>query len=148
LVADFGARDPGIKVVQNLERNVMQIRTRNHGIAPSANSPLVAVKQPKGARADQLLSIPVIRKQGRCSDMRVQARSATAAQSARVSWKGAAHGARLINCCDNGAMIEAGFEPELWDRLELVNDNHSTPCNVVWIKQGRIGLQFAGGEQG
>jgi hypothetical protein len=41
-------------------------------------------------------------------------------------------------------MIGAGFEPMMWDRVDLHLGQHGTiECKVCWLRDGRIGLEFA-----
>ena len=41
-------------------------------------------------------------------------------------------------------MIAADFEPHLWDRVDLhLGENGTIECAVRWIRDGRIGLEFA-----
>lgn len=121
----------------------MNIRQRVYGAAGHAESPLVTVKHPKGAKADMLHSIVVRREEGRHGDTRLGDRYRIAGESVRVAHEGSAHEAQLINICGSGAMIAAAFEPLPWDRVKLhLGDDRPIDCNVLWIKDGRIGLEF------
>ena len=41
-------------------------------------------------------------------------------------------------------MVSGGFEPLLWDRVDLhLGENGTVECAVRWIKDGRIGLEFS-----
>ena len=54
------------------------------------------------------------------------------------------HEARLINLSGGGAMIEAPFRPEIWDRVDLeLGRGGAIECAVRWIRGERIGLEFA-----
>lgn len=61
--------------------------------------------------------------------------------------KGRQHEVQLINLSGGGAMIEAAFRPQMWDRvdLHLAGDEPSgrVECAVRWIRGERIGLEFA-----
>jgi hypothetical protein len=122
----------------------MNIRSQIFGQSGLAESPLVCVKNPKGARADELLSIPIVRQQGRRSDTRLEHRFALAGETTTVTRDGAAHDVRVVNVCGGGAMITAAFEPVLFEQLELSLGEHGTvECSVIWIRHGRVGLEFA-----
>lgn len=122
----------------------MNIRSHIHGHVGHAESPLVRVKSPKGALADDLLSIRVLRQQSRQADTRLERRFPLVSEKTEVCRERAAHEVQLLNLCSAGAMITAPFEPALWERLELHLGEHGTiDCSVIWIKNGRIGLEFA-----
>lgn len=122
----------------------MNIREKIFGQEGLVESPLVRVKNPRGATADALLSIPVLRQQARTSDTRLEYRFLLAGETTTVTRKGAVHDVRLVNVCGGGAMITAGFEPALWERLELnLGEHGSVECSVIWMRQGRLGLEFA-----
>src|SRR3954451_1255214 len=97
----------------------MNIREKVYGQFGLAESPLVSVKNPRGARADEILSIPVVRELGRTADTRLEDRFPLVAETSRITRGGEAHPVQLVNVCGGGAMIAAPFEPLLWERLEL-----------------------------
>lgn len=122
----------------------MNIRAKIFGQTMTPASPLVAVKNPKGAERDNLLTIPVLRLQGRHADTRFEDRFVLAQESAVLVRNGIAHEVRLINVCGGGAMIAAPFAGTLWERLELrLGEHGAIGCSVIWIKHGRLGLEFA-----
>ncbi len=122
----------------------MNIRSQIYGQRGPAESPLVRAKKPNGVRADDLLSIPVRREQSRQADTRLERRYPLVSEKTQVDSDCAAHEVQLLNICSAGAMITAAFEPTLWDRLELHLSEHGViDCSVVWIKNGRVGLEFA-----
>ena len=50
----------------------------------------------------------------------------------------------LINLSGGGAMIEADLNPRLWDRIDLyLGGGNPIECAVRWLRNGRIGLEFA-----
>ena len=122
----------------------MNIRSQIWGVAPSAESPLVLTKRPKGVQANDLTSIPVSRETGRCGDTRMGERPLMVIEPARVTRQGSAYDVQVINRGPSGAMITADFHPLLWDRLEVAfHDGQTMSATVVWLKQGRIGIEFA-----
>jgi hypothetical protein len=65
-------------------------------------------------------------------------------EKARLTHEGQSHEAELINVSGGGAMIAAAFEPNIWDKLELhLGENGTIECAVRWVKDGRMGLEFA-----
>ena len=122
----------------------MNIRNQIYGVAASAKSPLVLTKNPAGAKADDLLSIPVARSTGRCGDTRTDERPLMVIEPAKAMWKRSAHRVQVVSLCAGGAMIVADFTPRLWDRIKLQLDHGGTfDATVVWLREGRIGLEFA-----
>lgn len=122
----------------------MNIRAKIFGQDGPAASPLVSVKNPRGALADALLSIPVSRAHGRTCDTRLEQRFLLAGETTTIVRDGTFHDVRVVNVCGGGAMITAAFEPVLWETLELrLGDHGSVDCSVIWIRNGRVGLEFA-----
>lgn len=122
----------------------MNIRSQIFGVTPSAQSPLVTAKRPRGASGDALLSIPVERREQRWAEGRACLREPMFPEPAQATWKGAAHPVQLVSVSAGGASIEADFQATLWDRLALDMDGRGTAeCTVVWMNRERLGLEFA-----
>jgi hypothetical protein len=122
----------------------MNIRAQIHGHTPSAESPLVLVKQPKGATAEMLHSIPVARREARWADTRAEERSATDALPASLTHRGATYDVQLMNRCSGGAMVAANFGAMPWDSAQLyLKEQGIVECAVLWLKNGFMGLRFA-----
>ena len=65
-------------------------------------------------------------------------------ETVKITRNGVSHETQLINVSGGGAMISAAFEANVWDTLELhLGDNGTIECLVRWIRNGRIGLEFA-----
>lgn len=114
------------------------------------NTGLVARKTPrnKAPGGDNLESVAVPRLETRTADHRDDHRHRLVNdRSVRARHGRKQHEVRLINLSGGGAMIEAPFRPELWDRVELDlgsgDSNGKLECAVRWIKNDRIGLEFA-----
>lgn len=121
----------------------MNIRAKIFGGQPDPD-PVVAAKQPKGAKADTLNSVAVTREETRRGNTRDGDRHRLPDEQVRVSHNGEAHEVQLINLSGGGAMVSGAFEPMLWDAVELhLGENGTIECAVRWIKGGRIGLEFA-----
>jgi hypothetical protein len=121
----------------------MNIRAQIFG-RPERNEPILKTKQPKGVRADALHSIPVARTEGRRGDMRQQDRHRLSDEAARLTHNGTTVEVELINVSGGGAMVSAPFEPMLHDKLQLqLGPEGTIDCAVLWIRDGKIGLEFA-----
>lgn len=120
----------------------MNIRAKIYG--DWVEEPLLKAKKPKGAKADELDSIAVSRESRQRSDSRGEDRHRLISERARVTHDGAEHQVELINLSGGGAMIAGNFRPLMWDRLDLhLGEHGDIECAVRWIRDGRIGLEFA-----
>lgn len=78
------------------------------------------------------------------NDHRDEVRHRLARETATIDYEGATLDVDLINLSGGGAMIEADISPELWDRVDLyLGDGSPIECAVRWLRNGRIGLEFA-----
>ena len=108
------------------------------------DEPILKAKKPRGAKADTLHSVAVSREARRLNNGRVEDRHRLTDESARITWNGADLDVELVNLSGGGAMIAGGFEPQLWDHVDLHLGKHGTiECAVRWIRADRIGLEFA-----
>lgn len=108
-------------------------------------NPLVSEKRRGGADADAGLgSVAVPRGEVRKSNSRDDDRHRLTHHEVTVSHKGSQHLVQLINVSGGGAMVSAAFAPLLWDRVDLhLGAGQVVECAVRWIKDDRIGLEFA-----
>jgi hypothetical protein len=122
----------------------MNIRAKIFGEEGGEAEPLLPPKQPTGVRPDALHSIRVERNEARSTDTRLGDRHWQPGESVRLVHEGNTYDAELVNVSDGGAMVAApAFEPMLWDKVELHFGNDETAeCTVLWIKDGRVGLEF------
>ncbi len=123
----------------------MNIRSKIFGGGNAAEPPVVVkAKKPRGAKADTLNSIPVIREEIRRGNTREADRHRLPDQEVRITHNGRSQEVRLINLSGGGAMVEGDIAPMLWDRIDLhLGENGTTECVVRWLKGGRVGLEFA-----
>lgn len=113
----------------------------NNG-APS--TPLVAAKRGGKAESDKLNSVEIPRDAGRIADHRDDDRHRLARETATITYKRKKIEVDLVNLSGGGAMIEADIEPRLWDRIDLhLGEGSPIECAVRWLRNGRIGLEFA-----
>jgi hypothetical protein len=122
----------------------MNIRAKIFGTKAVEEVPLVPAKAPKGAKADTLNSVSVVREEFRRANMRDEDRHRLPDEQVRLTHKGKSHQVRLINLSGGGAMVEGSFSPMLWDRVDLhLGENGTIECAVRWIKADRVGFEFA-----
>jgi hypothetical protein len=105
---------------------------------------LVGEKKPRGAKAKELRSVVVPRDERRRSNSRHEDRHRLLDEQVRLTYKGKKRQVELINLSGGGAMVGGAFKPKLWDRAELhLGENGTIECAVCWIREDRIGLEFA-----
>jgi hypothetical protein len=123
----------------------MDIRAGSAGKgAGDGSSPLLKSKRPRGANADGLDGIRIQREEVRRSDTRGQDRHPVDGRGCRLTFRGAEHEAEIVNLSGGGAMIAAGLQPNLAERLHLhLGEDGTIECVVRWVRPGRIGLEFA-----
>jgi hypothetical protein len=110
----------------------------------AVDEPILRPKKPKRTKADTLQSINVSRDAQRRSNDRTTDRHRLSDELARITYNGSDLEVELVNLSGGGAMVEGAFEPLLWDRVDLHLGNHGTiECAVRWIREGRVGLEFA-----
>lgn len=106
---------------------------------------LLGSKRKKGAGADAgLTSVSIPRAEARLSDSREGDRHRLTGEQVTVKHGRKSHKVDLVNLSGGGAMIAGALKLKLWDKVELhLADGASLECAVRWIKDGRIGLEFA-----
>lgn len=122
----------------------MNIRAKIYGGFEPVEEPLLKAKKRKGAKPDSLQSIGVPRETRRVTNDRGEDRHRLTGERARITYDGRDRVVELINLSGGGAMIAASLRPMLWDRIDLHLGSHGTvECAVRWVRDGRIGLEFA-----
>jgi len=121
----------------------MNIRARIFG-GEWIEESLFRSKDPKGAKADALDSVAVTRDfRCRC-DSRGEDRHRLLDERARLTFNDRTDEVELINLSGGGAMIRASIDVMLWDRVHLhLGEHGDVECAVRWIRNDRIGLEFA-----
>ena len=121
-----------------------EFRSRVFGGKNEPSGPLLPGKAPSGANAESgLQTIIVSRSESRTSDTRYGDRHPLPDESVTITHGGKKREVRLVNLSGGGAMISRNFEPMLWDRVDLHLVDRKLECVVQWIKDDRIGLEFA-----
>lgn len=122
----------------------MNIRAKIFGGSSPVEDPILGTKKPKGAKGDNLHTVRVPRETSHRVDSRGEDRHRIVDHKARITHKRKSHQVQLVNVSGGGAMIEAQLELVPWDRVDLHLGDHGTiECAVLWVKGGRIGLEFA-----
>jgi hypothetical protein len=106
---------------------------------------LLGTKRTKGADAETgLTSVQISREEHRTTHMRNGDRHRLPDQQVRIVHKRKRYTVQLVNLSGGGAMISGDLKPKLWDRVELhLGTDAKIECAVRWLKNGRIGLEFA-----
>ena len=85
------------------------------------------------------------RTESRSIDERTELRHASLSGTGVLEFRGRKHVVRLINVSSSGAMVHFPHIPNIGERLLLhVLDRGAVWAQVRWVKDGRLGLSFAG----
>jgi hypothetical protein len=86
----------------------------------------------------------VPRSERRTIDERGEARHPAAAGTAMLDYRGRKHVVRLVNVSKSGAMVIFPHVPNIGEPLNLhLLDRGLVTAQVIWVKDGRIGVSFA-----
>ncbi|MCJ8191878.1 hypothetical protein [Sphingomicrobium aestuariivivum] len=122
-------------------------RLRLAPVGSEADTPLLRPNHAKRhtTREDDLLSISIPRHETRWKNMREDERHRLKSEQAIVTTTdGIRHVVDLINLSGGGAMVAFDYIPEHLEPLLLdLGDGGEIEAAVRWVKEGRIGMQFA-----
>ena len=114
------------------------------GKSLTSGDPLVRSKIGRGAETDDLSSVEVPRSEHRTHNHRDDDRHRLEAEAATARFQGETYDIDLINLSGGGAMIRGNFKPQLWERVDLIfGEGAEIECAVRWLRDDRIGLEFA-----
>jgi hypothetical protein len=114
------------------------------GTKRPAPESLMREKNPRGVQPDALDSIPVERHAIRAANHRDDDRHRLSRETATARFRNDIHPVEIVNLSGGGAMIQAGFAPNMWERVDLtLGEGGTVECAVRWIRGQRIGLEFA-----
>lgn len=83
------------------------------------------------------------RSEQRSVDERGETRYPAVSATAMLEFRGRKHVVRLANVSDSGAMVVFPHVPNIGERVGLhVLDRDFATAQVIWVKDGRIGLSF------
>jgi len=121
----------------------MNIRAKIFG-GKADEKPVLQAKKPKGAKADTLDSISVMREESRRGNTRGDDRHRLSGERVNITHADRTLEVELINLSGGGAMVAGDFTPALWDRVDIhLGENGTIECAVRWLKGDRVGLEFA-----
>ena len=105
---------------------------------------LLGAKKPAATHTDGLDGIAVARDVGRTTNHRDDDRHRLDDERAWIHFRSESVNVELINLSGGGAMIATDIKPRMWERLDLVLGEHGAlECAVRWLRDDRIGLEFA-----
>jgi hypothetical protein len=121
----------------------MSIRTQIFGGGPTHR--LLREKQPKSeANFKALTDIAIPREETRRTDARDGDRYRLVGAQFSITHNGRQHTAKLINLSGGGAMVAGAIMPNIGEQIHLhLGENATVECAVRWVKDGRLGLEFA-----
>jgi hypothetical protein len=109
-----------------------------------SGDPIVRQKKKRGASEDDLSTVAVPRSEQRSRNQRDDDRHRLDQETARARFDGEVHDVDIINLSGGGAMIRCDFTPRLWERVDLIfAEGAEIECAVRWIRDNRVGLEFA-----
>ena len=80
----------------------------------------------------------------RTIDERTETRHPAASGTAMLEFRGRKHVVRLVNVSKSGAMVIFPHTPNIGEQLPLhLLDRGRVSAQVIWVKDGRIGVSFA-----
>ena len=78
-------------------------------------------------------------------DERREGRHPSISNTAVLEFRGRKHVVRLVNVSPSGAMVIFPHLPNIGERMTLqILDRERVTAQVRWVREGRIGLSFAG----
>lgn len=108
------------------------------------NRQILRPKAPKRNWGKGLDSIAIAREESRRVSTREHDRQPLDGQLVEASFRGRLTEATLLNVSGGGAMIAARLRPNVAERIDLLlGDAGAIECRVRWLKNSRIGLEFA-----
>lgn len=109
-----------------------------------SGDPIVRQKKKRGTSEDDLSTVAVPRSEHRTGNQRDNDRHRLEHETARARFDGEVHDVDVINLSGGGAMIRCDFTPRLWERVDLIfAEGSEIECAVRWIREDRVGLEFA-----
>ena len=109
-----------------------------------ASGPVMPAKKARSTDGDGLTSLQVQRNETRTHNQRGEAREVLGAEEVGLTVGRRAYVADLLNLSGGGAMIRTNLPLKLWKQVHLeLGDGGSVECVVRWIREDRVGLEFA-----
>ena len=110
-----------------------------------ASGPVMPAKQSRRApEGDGLTGLKVPRTEARSHNERGEGRQVLAAEEARLFVGRRDYVVDLLNLSGGGAMIRTNLPLSLWKKVHLeLGEGGSVECVVRWLRDDRVGLEFA-----
>ena len=103
-----------------------------------------AVRSTPGPEEASLGTIKIRRTESRRCDQRREARKVEIVDLALIRYHGQTQQVTVRNVSSRGMMIEADILPAIGARIDVAFEGcNPMPCSVRWVRDGRIGLEFA-----
>ena len=97
----------------------------------------------EGAAVGGLTKIAIKRQEARVTNQRLEDRLRGIVESTNIVFRRRRQSVEVVNVSSRGAMIRAGIEPRIGEKIDLLfDDRNRTKCIVRWVREGRIGLEF------
>jgi hypothetical protein len=91
-----------------------------------------------------LTAIRIKREEARITNQRLEDRHRGVVEECGIVFRRKKMSVPVINVSSRGAMIVAEIEPRIGERIDIqFTDQAKTRCVVRWVREGRIGLEFA-----
>jgi hypothetical protein len=98
----------------------------------------------EGGGLGGLTAIAIRREEARVTDQRAEDRLRDRVEQSIIHFRRRKHEVRVVNVSSRGAMIECDIEPRIGESLDIqFSEDNRTRCVVRWIREQRIGLEFA-----
>lgn len=98
----------------------------------------------EGAGAGGLGKIAIKRQEARLTNQRLEDRLPGIVESTTMIFRRRRQDVAVVNVSSRGAMIRSEIDPRIGEKLDLLFDGKNrTKCLVRWVREGRIGLEFA-----
>ena len=110
----------------------------------AGSGPVMPIKKSRGSDGDSLTGLHVPRAESRTHNQRGESRDVLAAEEVRLTVGRRSYVVDLLNLSGGGAMIRTNVPLTLWRQVHLeLGEGGSVECAVRWIRDDRIGLEFA-----
>jgi hypothetical protein len=110
----------------------------------AASGPVMPAKKSRGTDGESLTGLQVQRTETRTTNQRGEYREVLSAEEVSLTVGRRSYVVDLLNLSGGGAMIRTNVPMKLWKQVHLeLGEGGSVECAVRWIREDRIGLEFA-----
>jgi hypothetical protein len=123
-----------------------EIRTSILSGVEKPATPIARKTKPKAEAASLcgLTKIAIKRTEARITNQRSEDRLRDVVEESTMVFRRRKYQVRVINVSSRGAMIESDLDARIGERIDvLFSEQNKTRCIVRWVREGRIGLEFA-----